>query len=72
MGTFYLFANIKRTGLSSAQVCDIMLREAHVLAIPVNSFGDCGEEYVRFCCTVDIPTLKTAFDRLEQIPIFQK
>lgn len=72
MGTFYLFANIKRTGLSSAQVCDIMLREAHVLAIPGNSFGDCGEGYVRFCCTVDIPTLKTAFDRLEQIPIFQK
>ncbi len=72
MGTFYLFANIKPTGLTSAQVCDVMLKEAHVLAIPGNAFGQCGEGYVRFCCTVDIPTLKTAFDRLEKTSIFQK
>lgn len=71
-GTFYLFINIKKTNLSSAQVSDMILSEAHVLTIPGNSFGECGEGYIRIACTVGIEKLKEAFDRIENMNIFKK
>ncbi|MCI8608808.1 MAG: pyridoxal phosphate-dependent aminotransferase [Firmicutes bacterium] len=70
-GTFYLFVNIKETGLSSAQVADRILREAHVLSLPGNAFGDCGEGYLRMACTVGVDVLKEAFDRIEKMDLFR-
>lgn len=71
-GTFYLFINIKDTGLSSEKVSDIILHEAHVVTIPGVSFGKCGEGYIRIACTVNTDTLKEAFDRIENVSVFQK
>ena len=65
-GSFYLFINIKGTGLNSVDAADMILREAHVLTLPGNAFGECGEGYVRIACTVGIDTLKEAFDRIEK------
>ena len=65
-GSFYLFINIKGTGLGSVDAADMILREAHVLTLPGNAFGECGEGYVRIACTVGIDTLKEAFDRIEK------
>jgi len=70
-GTFYLFVNIKKTGLNSVEASDIILKEAHVLTIPGVAFGDCGEGYVRIACTVGVEKLKEAFDRIEKMNIFQ-
>lgn len=68
-GTFYLFINIKRTGLSSEKVSEILLEKAQVLTIPGNAFGNCGEGYIRIACTVDVAVLKEAFDRIKAIDI---
>lgn len=70
-GTFYLFINIKKTGLSSVEASDRMLQEAHVLTIPGNAFGECGEGYVRMACTVGKDILKEAFDRIGRMSVFQ-
>ena len=70
-GTFYLFFNIKKTGLTSAEVSDLILKEAHVLTLPGNAFGDCGEGYIRIACTVGIDKLAEAFDRIEKMDIFK-
>ena len=69
-GTFYLFVNVKDTGMDSVTVSDIILREAHVLTIPGISFGNCGEGYIRLACTVNVDTLQEAFDRIEKVSIF--
>ena len=69
-GTFYLFVNIKDTGLSSMAVSERILEQAHVLSIPGNSFGCCGEGYIRFACTQPTDKLKEAFDRIEAMPMF--
>ena len=69
--SFYLFMNIKETGLTSAEAAELILREAHVLMLPGNAFGACGEGYVRIACTVNVDTLKEAFDRIEKIALFQ-
>lgn len=70
-GTFYLFFNIKKTGLSSAEVSDRILKEAHVLTLPGSAFGDCGEGYIRIACTVGVDKLAEAFGRIEKMDIFR-
>ena len=70
-GSFYLFMNVKDSGLTSVEACDLILKEAHVLMLPGNAFGNCGEGYVRIACTVNADTLKEAFDRIEKIKEFQ-
>lgn len=70
-GSFYLFINIKDTGLTSVEAADAILREAHVLMLPGNAFGNCGEGFVRIACTVGVEKLKEAFDRIEKMEIFQ-
>lgn len=69
-GSIYLFVNIKKTGLSSEEVCNRLLREAHVLALPGNTFGKCGEGFLRLALTVDTGKLKETFDRIEKMDIF--
>jgi len=69
-GSFYLFMNIKRTGLSSAEAADLILREAHVVMLPGDAFGACGEGYIRIACTVNVEKMKEAFDRIEKISLF--
>ncbi len=66
-GSFYLFINIKGMGLSSTEVSDLFLKEAHVLMLPGNAFGQCGEGFLRIACTVNVDTLKEAFDRIEKV-----
>ena len=66
-GSFYLFINIKEMGMSSIDAADMILKEAHVLTLPGIAFGECGEGYVRIACTVNIDTLKEAFDRIEKV-----
>jgi aspartate/methionine/tyrosine aminotransferase len=66
-GSFYLFANIKKTGLSSAEFSKKLMEKAHVLVVPGNAFGKSGEGYIRIACTVGLDKLKNAFDRIESI-----
>lgn len=70
-GSFYLFINIKASGMSSVAVSELILKKAHVLVLPGDAFGSCGEGYVRIACTVGIDTLKEAFDRIAAIEELQ-
>lgn len=66
-GSFYLFVNIKKTGLTSAEVSKKLLEKAHVLVVSGNGFGKSGEGYIRIACTVGLDKLKDAFDRIENV-----
>ncbi|HIU28233.1 MAG TPA: pyridoxal phosphate-dependent aminotransferase [Candidatus Fimisoma avicola] len=68
-GSFYLFINIKKSGLSSMDAADMILEKAHVLLLPGNAFGHCGEGYLRLACTVGVDKLEEAFDRIEKIEL---
>ena len=71
-GSFYLFINIMDTGLSSVQVTETILKEAHVLMLPGDAFGKCGEGFMRMACTVSVEKLGEAFDRIEKVSLFRK
>lgn len=70
-GTFYIFANIKQTGMKSMDIWEKILDEAHVLVLPGSGFGQAGEGFIRIASTVGIDTLKEAFDRLERMDLFK-
>lgn len=71
-GSMYLFVNIKNTGYNSAEICNKLLEEAQILALPGDAFGSAGEGYIRLAMTVDLSKLKEAFDRIEKMEMFQK
>lgn len=70
-GSFYLFINIRDTGLTSVEAADRILEEAHVLMLPGDAFGRCGEGYLRIACTVSVEKLGEAFDRIQKMELFQ-
>ena len=59
------------TGMGSWDFFDYLLHEIQVVGTPGEGFGACGEGYVRIACTVNVDTLKEAFDRIEKIALFQ-
>jgi aspartate/methionine/tyrosine aminotransferase len=70
-GSFYLFVNIKATGLSSEVVMQKILDETGVLVLPGSAFGDAGEGYLRIACTVTRDVLEEALRRIAGMLLFQ-
>lgn len=67
MGTFYLFVNIKKTGLNSEEFVYKVLEKAHVLVMPGTAFGAAGEGYVRIACTKSVEELAEAMERIRSV-----
>lgn len=65
-GAFYAFPDIRRTGLSSDQFCEKLLREEHVAVIPGSAFGACGEGFVRVCYAASMANIEEALTRIER------
>jgi aspartate/methionine/tyrosine aminotransferase len=71
-GAFYLFPNIKGTGLTSEAFVWKLLENAHVGTIPGSAFGVSGEGYLRVACTQSIEILIQAMDRMEDFLVTLK
>lgn len=65
-GAFYVFVNIKRTGMDSRKFTDFLLNQCHICALAGANFGRMGEGYVRFSYANTIENLAEACDRIEQ------
>lgn len=59
-GAFYVFPNIKGTGMKSAELAKAMLEEAGVACLSGTSFGAHGEGYLRFSYANSLGNLRTA------------
>lgn len=66
-GAIYLFANIKKTGLTSQDFCDTMLEEAGVALLPGSNFGQFGEGYVRMCYVNSVENSLEAIEKMKQV-----
>jgi aspartate/methionine/tyrosine aminotransferase len=64
-GAFYLFPNIKNTGLSSIDFVWKLLENARVATIPGTAFGNSGEGYIRISCTRSMDVLVQSMDKME-------
>jgi LL-diaminopimelate aminotransferase len=49
---FYVWARVPRSDMSSAEFAAAILKEANIVMIPGNGYGDQGEGYVRMSLTL--------------------
>ena len=63
-GAFYLFVNIKETGLTSEEFCIRLLEEQNVLTSPGSAFGAMGEGYIRISYATSMDTIKEGLKRI--------
>ncbi|MBR6518500.1 MAG: aminotransferase class I/II-fold pyridoxal phosphate-dependent enzyme [Oscillospiraceae bacterium] len=65
-GTFYVFADIRSSGLSSEEFCERLMYEKRVVVVPGTAFGDAGEGFVRISYSYSIDHIQQALRRMEE------
>ena len=65
-GAFYVFPDIRETGLSSKEFAMRLLEEEGVAAVPGSAFGTSGEGFLRCCYATGFDDLKLAMDKMER------
>lgn len=64
-GAFYVFPDIRPSGLTSDGFCERLLKEEHVAIVPGNAFGASGEGFARVSYAASLDNITKALDRME-------
>ena len=64
-GAFYVFPDIRSTGLTSEAFCERFLLEEKVAVIPGTAFGPGGEGFVRACYAASMKDIAEAVARMD-------
>ena len=64
-GAFYVFPDIRGTGLSSDEFCERFLIEEKVAVISGSAFGQGGEGFIRCCYATSMKDLAEALTRMD-------
>ncbi len=65
-GSFYVFPNISKFGMTSVAFCEKLLYEYKLAIVPGSAFGDCGEGFVRISYAYSVEHIAKALDILEK------
>ena len=65
-GAFYVFPDIRPTGLSSNDFSEKLLMEEHVAAVPGDAFGESGVGFVRMSYCNSMENIEEALTRIER------
>ncbi|MDE7326861.1 MAG: aminotransferase class I/II-fold pyridoxal phosphate-dependent enzyme [Lachnospiraceae bacterium] len=65
-GAFYVFPDIRGTGMTSDEFANCLLQEEKVAVVPGTAFGDCGEGFLRISYAYSIENLKIALERISR------
>lgn len=63
-GAFYVFPDIRSTGLTSREFALKLLETKNVAVVPGTAFGSCGEGYVRCSYATAMDQIKIAVERI--------
>ncbi|MBR6470194.1 MAG: aminotransferase class I/II-fold pyridoxal phosphate-dependent enzyme [Victivallales bacterium] len=63
-GAFYVFPDIRSTGMTSMAFATSLLKEQRVAVIPGTAFGECGEGFVRCSYATSMADIETAMERI--------
>ena len=63
-GSFYVFPDIRSTGLTSREFAHRLLQEKRVAAVPGGAFGPGGEGHIRCSYATALPQIKEALRRI--------
>ena len=64
-GAFYVFPDIRSTGLSSDEFCERFLKEEKVAVISGGAFGPGGEGFIRCCYATSMKDIAEALTRMD-------
>ena len=65
-GAFYTFPSIKKTGISSMEFAERLLKEQKVAVVPGDAFGEGGEGHVRCACATATDKIVEAMSRMAE------
>jgi aspartate aminotransferase len=68
-GAFYAWVSVADTGMTSEELCRIMLEEAGVAAIPGAAFGAAGRDFIRFSFASSTANLQEAVKRIQRASV---
>jgi len=63
-GAFYMFVNISKTGLTSLEFCDNLLKSHQVATIPGIAFS--ADDHIRLSYATDMASIEKGMDRLDK------
>lgn len=63
-GAFYIFPDIRATGMTSAEFCEKLVQEEKVAVVPGSAFGENGEGFVRISYAASMETIEKALRRM--------
>ena len=63
-GAFYMFPDIRCTGMTSEEFATELIQKHKVAVVPGNVFGAAGEGFIRCCYATDINKIKIALERI--------
>jgi aminotransferase len=66
VGAFYVFPDLRSSGLSSDEFCERLLKEEKVLMVPGNAFGACGEGFARATYATSLDNIREALIRIKR------
>jgi aspartate/methionine/tyrosine aminotransferase len=64
-GAFFAFPKIVGTKMSSEEMTEYLLNEAHVLTVPGSAFGELGKGYIRIVYSRPMEELEEAVQRID-------
>lgn len=64
MGAFYVFPDIRGTGMTSEEFCEKLLAEEKVAVVPGTAFGESGEGFVRVSYCYSLEHIREALRRI--------
>ncbi len=65
-GAFYVFPNIKETGMKSEELANYMLDEAGVCLLPGSAFGSQGEGYLRLSYARSVEEIEKGIGKMKE------
>lgn len=71
-GAFYVFPDVRPTGLTSEEFSEKLLMEQHVAAVPGDAFGASGAGFVRMSYCNSMENIEEALERIERLVKSQK
>ena len=66
-GAFYIFADIRATGLSDEDFALRLLNDYGVAVVPGRAFGPCGEGFVRMSYATSLEKIHLAVERMQKM-----
>jgi aspartate/methionine/tyrosine aminotransferase len=66
-GAFYVFPNIRKSGLTSEEFARLMLTKAGVALLPGTNFGRYGQGYVRLTYATSVSNIREGLSRIRKV-----